>query len=577
MKILLVEDDSDDAEFLRLSLSQHNGSAHVTRTAQLVDAVSALDNDRFDVVLLDLNLPDGRGADCVAKIQEANSLVPIVVLSGQGDEDYAVEILNRGVQDYLVKWEGDGRATLRAIRYAIERKRAEVRVNFLARHDALTGIPNRQYLRDQLSQATSRALRGHRTMALLLLDLDRFKTVNETLGHEAGDMLLRAVVQRLTGSVREGDLIARLGGDEFAVLLEDIEGPLEIETVASNIVAAFQEPFDVGGRQVSVTASVGITVCPTDGKEPVALLNNADIAMYQAKDRGRNTFKFFTPTMHEEILSHHRFETDLKDAVARGQFQLLYQPQVRLADHKIDVVESVLHWNHPERGVMGPGEFMSVADETGHVIPIGLWVIEEVCRQLKRWESAGVPLPRVAINVAPVHFHQPDFHDALRTMLQSHSVDPALIELELAESSLIQDPDGTRECLKALKSIGVRLAIDEFGAGYSCLKYLRQFPMDVLKIDRSFVSDVDTNRDAQVLCSAILSIAHRLSLDAVADGIESEGQVAFLTRNDCQYGQGSYFSAPIDADQTAALMAKSGGQATRRRRVTSRRIAAKAG
>ena len=226
---------------------------------------------------------------------------------------------------------------------------------------------------------------------------------------------------------------------------------------------------------------------------------------------------------------------------------------------------------------MGPGEFMSVADETGHIIPIGLWVIEEVCRQLKRWESAGVPLPRVAINIAPVHFHQPDFHDALRTVLQSHSVDPALIELELAESSLIQDPDGTRECLKALKSIGVRLAIDEFGAGYSCLKYLRQFPMDVLKIDRSFVSDVDTNRDAQVLCSAILSIAHRLSLDAVADGIASEGQVAFLTRNDCQYGQGSYFSAPIDADQTAALMAKSGGQATRRRRVTSRRIAAKAG
>jgi diguanylate cyclase (GGDEF)-like protein len=577
MKILLVEDDSDDADFLRLSLSQHNGAAHVTRTAQLVDAVKALDNDRFDVVLLDLNLPDGRGADCVAKIQEANSLVPIVVLSGQGDEDYAVEILNRGVQDYLVKWEGDGRAILRAIRYAIERKRAEVRVNFLARHDALTGIPNRQYLRDQLSQATSRALRGQRTMALLLLDLDRFKTVNETLGHEAGDMLLRAVVQRLTGSVREGDLIARLGGDEFAVLLEDIEGPLEVETVASNIVAAFQEPFDVGGRHVSVTASVGITVCPADAREPVALLNNADIAMYQAKDRGRNTFKFFTPTMHEEILSHHRFETDLKDAVARGQFQLLYQPQVRLADHKVDVVESVLQWNHPERGRLGPHDFMSVADEAGHVIPIGLWVIEEVCRQLKRWESAGVPLPRVAINVAPVHFHQPDFHDALRTILQSHSVDPALIELELPESSLIQDLDGARECLKALKSIGVRLAIDEFGAGYSCLKYLRQFPMDVLKIDRSFVSDVDTNRDAQVLCSAILSIAHRLSLDAVADGIESEGQVSFLTRNDCQYGQGSYFSAPIDADQTAALMAKSGGQATRRRRVTSRRIAAKAG
>jgi diguanylate cyclase (GGDEF)-like protein len=577
MKILLVEDDSDDAEFLRLSLAQFNGSAHVTRTGLLRDAITALDNDRFDVVLLDLNLPDGRGAECVEKIQEANSLVPIVVLSGQGDEDYAVEILNRGVQDYLVKWEGDGRAILRAIRYAVERKRAEVRVNYLARHDSLTGLPNRQALRDQLGQATTRALRGHRTMALLLLDLDRFKTVNETLGHEAGDMLLRAVVKRLTGSVREGDLIARLGGDEFAVLLEDIEGPVEVEAVASNIGAAFQEPFDVGGRQVSVTASVGITVCPVDGKEPVALLNNADIAMYQAKERGRNTFKFFTPSMHEEILSHHRLETDLKDAVARGQFELLYEPQIRLADHRIDVVEAVLHWNHPERGRVGPSEFISLAEETGQIIPLGLWVIEEVCRQLKRWESAGVPVPRVAINVAPMHFHQPDFHDALRTVLQSHSVDPGLIELELTERSLIQDIDGTRECLRALKSIGVRLAMDEFGAGYSCLRHLGQFPLDVLKIDRSFISDLDTNRDAQVICSAILSIAHRLSLDAVADGIESEQQVSFLTRNDCQYGQGNYFSAPINADKTGAMMVEKGGQTTRRRRVTSRRTAAKAG
>ena len=332
-----------------------------------------------------------------------------------------------------------------------------------------------------------------------------------------------------------------------------------------------------GGRQVSVTASVGITVCPVDGTEPVALLNNADIAMYQVKDQGRNAFKFFTPSMHEQILSHHRFETDLKDGIARGQFELLYQPQLRLADHRIDAVEALLHWNHPAHGRVGPSAFMAVAEETGHSVPLGLWVFEEVCRQLKRWEAAGVPLPRVAINVAPVHFHQADFHDALRTVLQSHSVDPALIELELTERCLMQDTEGTRECLLALKSTGVRLAIDEFGAGYSSLKFLRHFPLDVLKIDRSFVSDLDTNRDAQVICSAILSIAHSLSLDAVADGIESEQQVSLLTRSDCQYGQGRYFSAPIEADRIGAMMLESGGQATRRRRVTSRRIAAKAG
>jgi len=577
MKILLVEDDSDDADFLRLSLSQHDREVSVTHTGLISDAVTALDTDRFDVVLLDLNLPDGRGAECVQKIQEAAPIVPIVVLSGHGDEDYAVEILNRGVQDYLVKWEGDGRTILRAIRYAIERKRAEVKLNYLARYDSLTNIPNRQYLRDQLGQATTRAVRRGRTMALLVLDLDRFKMVNETLGHEAGDALLREVVQRLASSIRDGDELARLGGDEFAVLLEDVEGPLEVEAVARSVAGSFQEAFSVGGRQVSVTASIGVTVCPADGTDPVALLNNADIAMYRAKEQGRNTVKFFAPSMHEEILSYHRLETDLKEAIAREQFELLYQPQLRLADHRIDAVEALLRWRHPERGRLSPSEFLSVAEETGQIIPLGFWVIEEVCRQLKRWESAGVPVPRVAINVAAAQFRQPGFHDAVRGALESHSVDPGLIELELTEHSLMVDTAGTRDCLRALKNIGVRLAIDDFGAGYSCLSYLRQFPLDVLKIDRSFVSDLETSIDAQVICSAILSIAHALSLDAVAEGIESEQQLAFLTRNDCLYGQGFFFSQPIEADKIGALMVQSGGQVTRRRRVTSRRAAVKTG
>jgi EAL domain-containing protein (putative c-di-GMP-specific phosphodiesterase class I) len=250
---------------------------------------------------------------------------------------------------------------------------------------------------------------------------------------------------------------------------------------------------------------------------------------------------------------------------------------LRLADHRIDAVEALLRWKHPERGQLNAGEFISVAEESGHIVPLGMWVIEEVCRQLQRWESAGVPLPRVAINVAARQFRQPGFHEAVRRVLESHSIDPGLIELELTENSLMADTDGTRECLRALKSIGVRLAIDDFGAGYSCLSYLRKFPLDVLKIDRSFVSDLDTSVDSQVICSAILSLAHRLSLDAVADGIESEQQLSFLTRNDCQYGQGHYFSAAIDADKVAAMMIQSGGQATRRRRLTRRHVTAKTG
>jgi diguanylate cyclase (GGDEF)-like protein len=559
MKILLVEDDADDAEFLCQSLARKKQRpVDITHADRIAKATLALRSQSFDVVLLDLHLPDGAGSECVEKVQQADPLVPIVVLSGQGDEDYAVEILNRGVQDYLVKWEGDGRIIMRAIRYAIERKRSESKLNYLARYDSLTGIPNRQYLRDQLERATNRASRGRKNMGLLFLDLDNFKTVNDTLGHQLGDDLLKATVQRLKNSIRAGDLLARLGGDEFAILLEDVEGPLELEAVARSIIDRFREPFNLGPRQVSVTASVGITLYPIDHTEPMALLNNADIAMYQAKEQGRNRFKFFTPSMHEEILRYHQLETDLKNALAEQQFYLLYQPQVSLADGRVHAVEALLRWNHPVRGTVGPDEFIAAAEESGQIVPMGLWTLEEVCRQLKQWEHQGLALPRVAINVAPIHFHQPDFNDQIRETLERHAVDPSLVELELTERSLMEDTAGVRACLRGLKNIGLRLAIDDFGTGYSCLSYLRQFPVDVLKIDRSFVSDLDTNEDDRAICGVILSIAQRLSLDSVAEGVKSEEQVAILVKHGCRLGQGHLFSMPVRASEIAKLLAERG-------------------
>jgi len=575
MKILLVEDNSDDVEFLRQSIRRHHSRAiDVTRVDCIRDAEKALHNDRFDVVLLDLHLPDASGTECVDRLQHADALMPIVVLSGQGDEDFTVDILNRGVQDYLVKWEGDGRIILRAIRYAIERKRSEVKLNYLARHDSLTGIPNRQYLRDQLEHATARAFRARQKLALLFLDLDRFKIVNDTLGHELGDELLRAVVQRLRASIREGDLLARLGGDEFAVLLENVDGALDLEAIASNIVGRFAEPFELGGRQVSVTASVGITLYPTDSADPVALLNNADIAMYQAKEQGRNTFKFFTQSMQEQLVSYHRLQTDLKTALAEQQFELFYQPQFGLADHRVHAVEALLRWNHPTRGLVPPDEFISVAEESGYIIPVGLWILEQVCSQIKGWENLGVPVPRVSINVAAIHFRQPGLPEQIRNVLERHRVEPDLIELELTERSLMEDTDSTRACLSALKDIGLRLAIDDFGTGYSCLSYLRKFPLDVLKIDRSFVADLATSEDAQAICGAILSIAHRLSLDAVAEGIESERQLAYLTKHGCQFGQGFYFSRPVGPQAVARLMADRAAHTARHRRIEALPVAA---
>jgi diguanylate cyclase (GGDEF)-like protein len=575
-KILLVEDNPDDAEFLRLALARHDSSADVTHTSLISDAVAALDSQRFDVVLLDLNLPDGRGVECVEKIQKADDLVPIVVLSGHADEDFAVEILNRGVQDYLVKWEGDGRIILRAIRYAIERKRAEIKVNYLARLDWRTNLPNRQYLRDELADATTRAVRSRRTMALLLLDVDGFKLVNDTLGRSFGDALLHDVVEQLKGCIREGDLLARLDGDEFAVLLKDVEGPLEVDAVARKIGGAFKKPFQIGVQQATLTANAGISLCPDDSVDPVTLLNSAATAMRQAKEQGRNTFKFSAPNLHQQIQSHRRIESELKAAIEQNQFELLYQPQLRLADHRIEAVEALLHWKHPERGRLSSSEFLSVAEESGRIIPLGSWVIEEVCRQLGVWESAGVPVPRVTINIAAAQFRQPGFHDAVRSVLQSHSVDPGLIELEFTESSLIDNTDGMRDALHALKDVGVRLAIDDFGAGRSFLSYLRQLPLDVLKIDRSLVSCLDTSEDAPVICSAILSIANSFLLDAVANGIESEQQEAFLVKHHCLYGQGDHFGAPSEPEAIRAMLVERGGQATRRRRVTRKHIGTKA-
>ncbi len=577
MKILLVEDDSEDADFLRLSLAQHSNSVSLVRAGQISDAITALEKERFDVVLLDLNLPDGRGAECVERIRAADEMIPIVVLSGHGDEDFAVEILNRGVQDYLVKWEGDGRIILRAIRYAIERKRAEVKLTYLARVDWLTMLPNRHHFDDALVQVLKRALRGRRTGALLLVELEGLNAINETQGRAAGDAAVRAAVERLKANVREGDLLARFGGKEFAVLLEDVEAPREVEALARKIGAGFQEAFQIGGQQIPLSARVGITVWPTDGTDPAVLLRNAEAALQQAKQQGQSGLRFFTPSMHDEVSSYQSLETGLKNALKQGQFELKYQPQHRLADHRVEAVEALLHWNHPERGQLTAAEFLPVAEESGCAVHLGLWALEEVCRQLQRWESTGAPVPRVGIDVGAKQLREPDFPDALRRVLQSHSVDPELVELEVAERSLVDDFQGVRERLFALRDVGVRLAIDDFGSGRLRLDELQQLPLDVLKIGSSFVSGIDTSKDAQTVCGAILSIAHGFALDAVASGVGSEQQESFLARHNCLYGQGPHYSAPLGADQVAALMAESGGQSTRRRRVIRKRLAAKAG
>jgi diguanylate cyclase (GGDEF)-like protein len=524
----------------------------------MADAVVRLHEEPFDVVLIDLDLPDSTGQDSVHRIQSSDPAIPIVVLSGNNDEDFAIEILNRGVQDYLVKWEGDGKNILRAIRFAIERKRAEDRLSFLAQYDPLTEIPNRRHFKDRLERASTRARRSHTKVGVLFLDLDKFKAVNDTLGHQAGDALLSMVVDRLKTCVRAGDLLARIGGDEFAVMLEDVEGPLALEAAAKNILKALQKPFQVGPRQVTTSASIGITIYPNDTNDPMALLNNADIAMYKAKEDGRDNFKFFTQTMHEEIMKYHQLETDLGKALARDEFSLVYQPQIGLADNKVHGLEALLRWNHPERGLVQPAEFIPVAEESGHIVPIGLWVLERACRQIKEWQAAGAPTLRVAVNVAPANFEQPDFHRQVEATLGRYGVNPDLIEIEVTEGTLMRNTDDVQAALRKLKLTGVRLSVDDFGTGHSCLNYLRQFPIDVLKIDRSFVLDLGHNEHGTAICGLVLSIARSLDLEVVAEGVENATQLAYLRKHNCEYVQGQYFSMPVSPEDLIAIFKERG-------------------
>jgi diguanylate cyclase (GGDEF)-like protein len=555
MKLLLVEDNLEDADFLAASLRRHKVSdVELNHVTTLRDAVHQLSLERFDVVLLDLHLPDGSGLECVDAIQAAEATTPVVVLSGQDDEDFALSILNKGVQDYLVKWEGETRTILRAIRYAVERKRSELRLNYLAQYDPLTEIPNRQYFQEQLERATARARREGRKVALFFLDLDQFKVVNDTLGHDAGDSLLREMADRLRRSIRAGDIVARLGGDEFAVLLEGLTGALDAETIARSILDVIAEPFHINGREVTVTTSIGITIYPNDNSDISTLLKNADIAMYQAKENGRNNFKFFTESMHAELLEYHRLEQEIREAINSELFTLVYQPKVNLITRKLEGLEALLRWNHPERGAISPNDFIPVAEQSGHIIPLGNWVLNEVCRTLNRWQATGLPVVPVSVNVSARQFQQADFHKRVAGVLQRQGVDASLVELELTERLLMEDTASAQDCLQQLKGTGVRISIDDFGTGHSCLNYLRRFPIDVLKIDKSFVHDADQSEDAAIIVEAIISLARSLQLATVAEGIETREQLSFLVERGCTVAQGFLFGQPLNHNEVAPFL-----------------------
>jgi len=435
-----------------------------------------------------------------------------------------------------------------------ERKEAEERLLQLAHYDVLTSLPNRVLFYDRLKQALAQAKRNHWITGVMFIDLDRFKNVNDTLGHTTGDKLLQQVSGRLTRAVRTGDTVGRLGGDEFAVVLSNLSSTQDASLVAQKIMAAFNEPFQLDGSEIYITVSIGVTLYPTDSTDQDTLIRNADAAMYRAKDVGRNGYQFYTPEMNARSLEMLSLESSLRRALERNEFLFHYQPKASIATGETTGLEALLRWRHPERGLVSPAEFMPIMEETGLIVQAGAWILNTVCSQIAEWQRAGVkPLP-IAVNLSARQFLARDLGAGIKRVLERYRIDPALIEFEITESSLMVNTEEASRTLEYLKSLGVGLAIDDFGTGYSSFGYLKRFPLDALKIDRSFVRDITTDADDATITRAVISMAHSLGLKIVAEGVETEAQLAFLAEYGCDQIQGYYLARPMPAEECGAWL-----------------------
>ncbi len=484
---------------------------------------------------------------------------PIVV-----DADTSLDDLSRIVTDtdaqhayqgFIVTVGGRyaGMGTIhRLMREITERKQAQL--FYLAHHDGLTGLPNRQLFIDRLGQAIARAEGTDHIVAVLFVDLDRFKMVNDTLGHPTGDALLKSVADRIRGVVRKEDTVARVGGDEFNVVLTGLGEPEHAASVAQRIVDELSRVHVIEGHEVYGTCSIGISIYPADGADVDALIKTADAALYHAKDQ-RNNCVFFTAAMEAGPRLRPGLDAALRKALERDEFLLHYQPRVDLRTGQVNGMEALIRWKHPDMGFVSPMEFIPLAEETGLIVALGEWVMRTACAQTRAWQAAGLPALRVAVNLSARQVHRKNFVGTVAQVLEETGLDPGCLELELTESMIMQNTDAVRFSLLALSEVGVRISVDDFGTGYSSLSYLKRFPIHTLKIDKSFVRDVTIDGDDAAIVTAIIAMAHRLRLRVVAEGVENEGQLDFLRRYSCDEMQGYLFSRPVAAAEFADILA----------------------
>ena len=486
--------------------------------------------------------------------QATSALAPSIVSGPREDTpcaDTAILVRRDGVRlnikncsGYIRDRNGNVAGTVAVLHDLGAVRKQTLELSHAAQHDFLTGLPNRSLVNDRITQAISFAERYNKQLAVMFVDLDLFKRINDSLGHAMGDKLLQQVTTRIVACVRRSDTVGRNGGDEFVVVLSQVGHEEDAVFIARKILTSLAAPYLIDQKQLQINASIGVSTYPGDGTDSQTLIHRADTAMYEAKKLGRNNCQFFRPEMQARVLEWQSLEGSLRCALERNEFTLVYQPKIDLATGEISGVEALLRWNHPERGLIQPLKFVPIAEESGLIVPIGQWVLLEACRQARAWIDAGLPPVRIAVNVSALQFAAKDFLSSVRAALISTGIDPCNLELELTETVLMKDAESAVQTLRALKAIGVQLAVDDFGVGYSSFSYLRKFPLDALKVDRSFINDISSNPDNAMILSALINIGKSLKHRVVAEGVETEEQLLFLQQEGCSEGQGISSAAP---------------------------------
>jgi diguanylate cyclase (GGDEF)-like protein len=547
-EVLLVEDNEGDALLVGRYLSKTATTDFTLTTVKcLSEAKDHLLTRDVDCILLDLSLPDAVGLETVAAIRGVAPDVPIIVLTGLNDERMAMASLNEGVQEYLNKGEIDGPLLWRAMRYANERKRSELVLRHQALHDGLTGLANRALFVDRLRLALLRLDRAGGNVAVMFIDLDGFKLVNDSLGHDAGDQLMCGVAARMVSVLRPTDLAGRLGGDEFLVLCEAVGSERDALALAERLQGALSVPFTIRGVEVRVSASIGVSLTSDPAGAPDTLLRDADAAMYRAKARGGARCELFDAELYAIAHARLELESELHHAVDRHEFVLHFQPVIDLTDGHITGTEALVRWQHPSGRLMSPSEFIPVAEEIGIIGSVDDFVLGAACRQLAEWNGASDALPMLSVNVSARKLADSSLVKRMASTLDETGLDPGQVCLEVTETSIMEDEDGTLKQLQRLKRLGIRLGIDDFGTGYSSFTYLQRFPFDVLKIDRTFTAGLGSSAEDKAIVEAIISMARALGHTVIAEGVESAEQARHLRALSCQFAQGYYFARPAPA------------------------------